>query len=256
MRWNKNIMFILIFISALALVTVARAEENHHADYTDMSIADCNDCHREEGVTANHQAGWNADHRLAATRGESNCAVCHKQSFCLDCHKGGGIGRDLDVSSYRSNYVPKSHRTGFREIHPISAASDPAKCNRCHDKQFCSDCHDDFRPEDLQFLSHRRGWSDIEATSGGPKHSTFSVNQCQTCHPGSVLPRNVWAQQHAREARQNLSSCEACHPEANVCLKCHSAKTGLKINPHPSNWNDVKEKYGGATDNKTCRRCH
>ncbi|RMG57094.1 MAG: cytochrome C [Deltaproteobacteria bacterium] len=246
---------VVVAVFALFLAPAFGAESNQHADYRDMEISECNECHLGEGVQPNHQAGWNVDHRLKAVKGESNCAVCHDQSFCLDCHTGGGIGADLDVSNYKADYVPKSHRSDFREIHPIQAASDPNSCERCHDPQFCSDCHEKTPKGELQFQSHREGWSSIEASPGVP-HSSFSTSQCQTCHPGGVLPVKRWSVQHARDARRNLKSCESCHPEGNVCLTCHSARTGLQVSPHPSGWGGIKDNINGVTNGKTCRKCH
>jgi len=248
------LIFVVLVIAFLSASSVW-GEEDQHTDYRDMKISDCNECHLEEGVRPNHQAGWNVDHRLKAVKGESNCAVCHDQSFCLDCHTGGGIDADLGTSNYRSDYVPRSHRSDFRELHPIQASRDPASCERCHDVQFCSDCHRKFQPEELQFQSHRRSWSDLEASPGTP-HSTFSDSQCQTCHPNSVLPAKVWSTAHAREARRNLAACESCHPEGEVCMKCHSARTGLKVSPHPKGWGGIKDNINGVTDGKTCRKCH
>ena len=46
-----------------------------------------------------------------------------------------------------------------------------------------------------------------------------------------------WNSDHAAEARRNLQSCEACHPDADVCIQCHSSG---KVNPHPRNWRDIK----------------
>lgn len=232
------------------------AKEDHRA-YKDLRIAECTECHQGENVSPNHQAAWSVQHRLIAVQSDANCAECHDQSFCTDCHYGGGIDRDLHTSTDRGpNYVPKSHRSGFIEVHPISAFDNPTSCDRCHQPSFCSECHARFRPEDLMIQSHRKGWSDLSATSGGPKHSTFPPDSCQTCHPNSVLPTHKWSSSHAQEARRNLPTCQACHPDGDVCLKCHSAKFGLQVNPHPDNWDDIKNRLNRAAGQRTCVKCH
>jgi hypothetical protein len=71
-----------------------------------------------------------------------------------------------------------------------------------------------------------------------------------------VLPTHEWYPNHAREARKNLATCQACHPEGDVCLTCHSARTGLRVNPHPRDWDDIKDRLRDASDNRTCRKCH
>ncbi|HEY4484946.1 MAG TPA: cytochrome C [Nitrospiria bacterium] len=247
---------ILIIAIALGLGAEARAQTPHE-DYARMEIKDCNGCHQQSGAAPNHGTMWTEEHRLFAQKQPANCGACHQQSFCLDCHTGGGIESDLRRSNSGADYKPKSHRTDFRELHPIKTLDDTRSCYRCHDaKRFCSDCHDKFNPNDLSILSHRRGFSDLDVAAGGPKHSAFTPAQCALCHPNSMLPKHAWSSSHAREARRNLASCQTCHSEGEVCLTCHSAVSGLKINPHPKNWGRIKDKLERYSGNKTCIRCH
>lgn len=251
----KWIIIFQILIFTLASSAYVFAQQEDHSDYKDLPFTECNECHLSSGVAPSHQAGWLKDHRVRATKGESFCNTCHTQSFCQDCHTGGGTDRDLHTSDFRSSYVPKSHRNDWRELHPIDAARDPNSCERCHDAKFCSDCHAKVPKSELQALSHRTGWSTIEAVPGTP-HANFSTAQCATCHPNGALPVRNWTNGHKREARRGLKRCQACHPQGNVCLTCHSARTGLKINPHPGQWNDIKGNIDGVTDGATCRKCH
>ena len=255
---------LLVFVASLAagpigLVAGAGrlyAKEDHRA-YRELKFDECNECHRGENVSPNHQAAWNAEHRVIAVKADAPCADCHDQSYCTDCHYGGGIDRNLHTStSAGPNYIPKSHRSGFIEVHPISAFDNPNTCARCHQPSFCSECHQRFRPEELQFQSHRKGWSDLPAVAGGPRHSTFPPDSCQTCHPNSVLPVHTWTRSHAQEARRNLPTCQACHPDGDVCLKCHSARSGLRVNPHPDDWGSIKDKLNDAAGKRTCVKCH
>ncbi len=234
----------------------ATSGKQSHKDYAGMEIKECSSCHKGEGVVPNHGAYWMREHRLPAGKPEKNCKDCHNQQYCLDCHTGGGIDADLKVANAGVNYVPHSHRTDFREIHPLKALDNPQTCRRCHDARFCADCHSKFRGEDLMVLSHRRAWSDLKTAPLGPAHSTFTVNQCQTCHPGGVLPKHVWSADHAREARRNLQACQTCHSDGAVCQTCHSARRGLMINPHPRNWDAVKDKYRSKSGGRSCIVCH
>jgi hypothetical protein len=249
--------FLMTLVASLALGTTLLFAAEDHSAYRTMKIAECTECHKEANVAANHVVGWNVEHKFKASKADANCAVCHEQSFCLDCHQGGGIDRDLHTSQGRdTNYKPKSHRTDWREIHPIMAADSPRSCEKCHATKFCESCHAKFRPEELQFQSHRRGWSDLRTTPAGPRHATFTEAQCQTCHPNSVLPAHTWSREHAREARRDLASCQACHADGDTCLKCHSSRTGLKINPHPDNWGSIQGKLNKAAGQRTCVKCH
>lgn len=232
------------------------AQQLSHKDFATMDLKECAKCHKGSGVAPTHGTDQVREHGFLARRAGKNCVDCHKQQFCLDCHKGGGINADLDVSNYRTNYIPKSHRTDFREIHPIKALDNPQTCYKCHDVRYCSECHAKFRGEDLMVLSHRRGFSDLPSGSGGPAHSTFTTAQCQTCHPGGLLAKQVWSADHAREARRNLQACQTCHSDGEVCMTCHSARRGLLINPHPRGWNSVKGRFRSKSGGRSCIKCH
>jgi len=227
-----------------------------HKDFATMSLKDCADCHKGAGVAPTHGSDQMREHSFLARRAGKNCVDCHNQQFCLDCHKGGGIAADLSISNYITSYVPKSHRTDFREIHPIKVLDNPQSCYKCHDVRYCSECHAKFKGEDLRIQSHRRAWSDLQAGSPGPAHATFTTAQCQTCHPGGLLPKHVWSSDHALEARRNLQTCQACHSEGDVCMTCHSARQGLKVNPHPRGWSSMKGRYSKASGGRSCQKCH
>lgn len=197
-----------------------------------------------------HGPTWALQHRSEAKAGVINCAGCHAQDFCLECHK---IGPADEMGSLGNNLI-NVHRSDFFVTHPIAARTDPQLCSSCHENKFCFECHSDFRRDELAGVSHRRSWSG--RLVGIVPHKQFRTDQCQVCHPGSVLPSHEWASGHAREARKNLATCQACHPEGEICLTCHSARSGLMINPHPSNWGEIKGRFKDASNGKTCRKCH
>ncbi len=194
---------------------------------------------------ATHDSFWYRDHKSPARAEGSECAACHDDAFCADCHRAGFADQQGKVNI---------HRSDFRVTHPLLARADARSCRSCHDEGSCVDCHSRFAPADLAFESHRRSWSDL--TVGGASHADFPPDSCAGCHPGSVLPTHLWSSAHAREARRSLPTCQSCHPDAEVCLRCHSAREGLIVNPHPRDWDDIKDILNGASGGKTCRRCH
>lgn len=247
---------ILSVILSLSFVSAAWSLVSHK-EYADMGIKECNACHQSNGVSFNHDAFWDQEHRLTAEKKPNNCSDCHKLSDCMDCHFGGGIDTDLHKSTSGGDYMPKSHRTDFRELHPIKALDNPRSCYRCHEQRgFCDECHSKFAAVDLRLRSHRRQFRDIPLSSVGPNHSTFSPSDCTSCHVAGVVPKHEWSADHAREARRSLSTCQSCHPEGEVCLTCHSAKTGLRINPHPADWNRFSNRLDRASNGRTCGICH
>jgi len=217
----------------------------------------CHDADFAKGVDypslASHGPLWAFQHRAQAKGSAINCSQCHEQDFCFECHTNAG--RADEQGSFGNN-LANVHRSDFQVSHPIAARTDPQLCSSCHETSFCADCHDSFNRADLAFVSHRRGWSDLKTSPAGPAHSSFDESQCQGCHQNSVLFSHDWSGSHAREARKNLATCQACHPEGDICLKCHSARAGLRVNPHPADWGDIKGRLDRASSGKTCRRCH
>ena len=219
---------ILILLPAILFVTTGFAREDH-TGYRDLQFSECAECHVGEGVPPNHGGGWVKEHRVPASRTDSVCLDCHDQGACQDCHKGGGIRAKLSRSQYKRDIVPDTHRSDWVSIHPIQAMSNPQQCSRCHEPKFCADCHGRQKVTSLTIRDHAR--------SGGTM-----------AYIGS------FPDQHAAEARRNLASCQACHPDGNVCLTCHSARSGLRINPHPKDF--PAGKIGSRSNNRSCRVCH
>ncbi|GAB6083022.1 hypothetical protein JCM30471_19360 [Desulfuromonas carbonis] len=218
----------------------------------------CLECHEKafvEEVTfpglKTHGPVWAFNHRPAAKNGAIDCSACHQQDFCLECHSDAGRADEMGAFG---NAMVNVHRSDFHVTHPIAARTDPQLCSSCHEQNFCRECHEQFAPADLALDSHRRSWSDL--TVSGTPHETFPANSCQTCHPNSVLPSHEWSSRHSREARKNLATCQACHPDGDICLKCHSAKSGLMVNPHPKDFSDFSGRLDRASGGKTCRKCH
>ena len=202
-----------------------------HADYAKMAIKDCNDCHKGEGVAPNHDSDFVRNHRVLASNAGNNCSQCHSQAFCLDCHQGGGTGDDLNQSNARRDYEPKSHRSGWLQIHPIKAQDNQQNCYRCHDETYCAACHVKLPQSTLKslggFVSHR---------------------------PNTTGP--AWGAAHGSEARKNLQACQTCHEDGSVCKNCHSTKSaaGGGVNPHPSGFKGGN--YNSRSNGKVCLQCH
>lgn len=269
----RNILIISAFL--LLLAPVAQAVDFDHAAHQAMEGGPaCTDCHKDGadsikpaekvclkchdqqflgkvafGGLKTHGPVWALNHRQSAKAKVIDCEACHQQVDCLGCHKAGFAD---EMGSFTNNMI-NVHTSDFHVTHPIAARTDPQRCTSCHEPKFCNDCHNDFAPADLALSSHRRGWRD--GTLGGA-HALYSPAQCQGCHTNSVLPAHEWSNQHAREARKNLVTCQACHPEGDVCMTCHSAVSGLKVNPHPAGWDKISDRIKDASGGSTCRKCH
>jgi hypothetical protein len=229
----KRIVFIIALLG-LGLVCMQQRsyadKKMSHAEYATTAIKDCNDCHKGEGVAPNHGADFVRGHRVLASKAGNNCSQCHAQAWCLDCHQGGGSGEDLNQSNARRDYEPKSHRSGWLQIHPIKAQDNQQQCYRCHDEKYCVACHSKLPQTGLHslgFVSHRP-----QTTGNG----------------------NVWTVAHSSEARKNLQACQTCHEDGSVCKNCHSAINGTGANPHPRGFKGSN--YKDRSNSKVCLQCH
>ena len=146
-----------------------------------------------------HDRDWMVRHRWIAADQGSDCATCHTESECADCHDG----------RVRPDRV---HPNDFLTTHPQLSRRAGNRCTSCHSTQnFCTECH------------ARLGLS------------TFSAPALQGSgrfHP----PDDVWIRGpvlHGREARRSMNDCASCHSE-NDCVSCHGGLgVGGGISPHP-----------------------
>ena len=199
----------LLAAACLAAVWPGPASSDDHKDYREAKPDDCRDCHRDSGIPENHGATFLKDHRLLAQKAGNNCAACHEQSFCVDCHSGGNLSADARQSlSRRGEALPRTHQGDFIATHPIIAREEPRSCYRCHDSaKFCSDCH-----------ARRRAQPGV----------TFDVRPHSPVYasPGVLDP--AWVASHRSDARRDLQSCQTCHPQKTDCsnFACHPGLGG------------------------------
>jgi hypothetical protein len=227
----------------------------------------CLDCHDQGFVDSvqfpslkTHDITWALTHRPHAKSNANQCASCHKQADCLECHKAGFA----DEMGKFGNHMLNVHRSDFHITHPIDARTNPQLCASCHETRFCSDCHQQFGRPRASGPSHQRTFNlglETDLARFAEIHRGLDPGvACDTCHvAGSVAHDFIsWQNNHAREARKNLQTCAACHPQGDVCITCHgSANRGLLgVNPHPKGWGDMKGRLDRASGGKTCRQCH
>ena len=120
-----------------------------------------------------HPTGFARTHSTIAASGEIQCASCHAQRFCADCHRGERTTR-------------RYHPANFVSIHAPQAYGRDNQCTACHSTEaFCRDCH---RQAGLAARTNVRS-------------TVFH----------SAQP--LWLLQHGRVARQDLPSCTTCHQQ-------------------------------------------
>ena len=124
-------------------------------------------------VVRMHPVGFARAHGAVAASGALQCASCHAQRYCADCHAGERVTRRYHAANFVSTHAPQAYR---RET----------DCSSCHSTEaFCRDCH---RQTGLAAKSNVR--------------STVFHNA-----------QPLWLIQHGRAARQDLKSCTTCHQQ-------------------------------------------
>lgn len=274
----------LVLLVLMAWVSVAGAAEFDHQAHLKEYAADaacsvchvedavsilpdkgvCLNCHKQEEVSAvllretkTHGPVWALNHRAEAKGGAIDCSACHEQSDCLACHKAGFA----DEMGAFSNNMINVHRSDFLVTHPLTARNDQRLCSSCHEPKFCNNCHDSFRlgRGGVESPSHRYTFDLGDGTNEAPAfHTGFDTTMCDLCHLSATVEPvfHDWAIGHAREARRSLATCQTCHPEGDICVRCHSARGSLAFNPHGNDWDDIQGNLRKASNGKTCRKCH
>ena len=236
------------------------------------SMETCNTCHNEKKATnaceACHTSFTNlipADHRVADFKKEHkkltrlgalqvNCATCHSQNFCADCHAGSGLvgigtrdlmtepsPRSFPVDGTRQMSLETVHALNYRFTHGIDAKSKAMDCYSCHSAQtFCSECHQ--TGGNINALAFKPAWH------LGAGFTTLGV--------GSGGGR------HAEMARRDIESCASCHDARGgdpTCITCHTDADGIKYTDprtHPGGFMRGEHGSWHSDAGATCYVCH
>jgi len=244
----------------------------------------------------------------------ATCLVCHEAAgrpvSCPDCHltAAAGLlrtrffGRGLefgplprpplglqvlpgppeDVLRPDDALPGLQHDGGWRQRHGAVAATGAARCESCHLRESCRDCH---QGRLLPLTEHPAGWDAEHARA-----ARVGEVRCQSCHrlatfcvgchrrtgvvaggePSShPLAAAVrfhpagWAalvapgaSHHGAEARRSLATCVGCHQE-QTCLRCHRSRErgGFGVAIHGTVVGERCQQLLAANP-RGCLRCH
>lgn len=196
-----------------------------------------------------HTAEFVTGHGGAAAANLPNCSSCHLESQCAECHGAAGrgpvepapgtgtAGAPSGVSRQDAGLLrhlapspgedrPGYHPENFLLRHGAEAFSVQTVCSDCHSTEaFCRDCH---------------ASTGVAIGAGGGAGGAFHDAQPN------------WLFEHGRAARQGLEACATCHQQTS-CLRCHSAKAGLRINPHGPGFDPDRV---SSRSTMSCGICH
>jgi len=145
-----NWYLLALFLAAtLALVSVASAIPGQHPEELPKGNPICTNCHEASDDKIfykryNHTPYFTDNHRFEAYQGEDICAMCHRQSFCNDCH-ASWVELKPSLKNQSDTYRRTPHRGDYLARHRIDARIDPTSCFRCHGNpksaERCIRCH-------------------------------------------------------------------------------------------------------------------
>jgi hypothetical protein len=156
-----------------------------------------------------HDIGYKTNHRAAAASRSLNCASCHAQRFCTDCHAGEASRR-----FHVTNFVARHAADGYRREN---------ECATCHNAEaFCRECHRStglasrgrldaaFHTAQPQWLlQHGRAARQGLATCT----TCHAQRDCLTCHSTTGWGVNPHG--------PGFDAARLARSAAPICLRCH-----------------------------------
>jgi predicted CXXCH cytochrome family protein len=201
---------------------------NHAEEY---EASRCTRCHPvlqrmplEAVAEFSHAGNWIERHGMLSRSEGATCLECHPQAFCTECHSR--VAPAAPARLYPEQVARTLiHRGDWLSTHFIDARADGDVCYRCHEANYCQQCH--------------RTWGLVGAGNPSP-------------HLAGWMQKGS-ANFHGAEARARIETCVACHDQgaASNCVLCHKVGA-VGGNPHPAGWtNDHTD-----TREAVCRACH
>jgi len=238
-----------------SLPTMATCVTCHDASTAPNQCETCHTSMASLRPVEHQRTDFVRNHGRIARTDNAQCASCHSQESCADCHNGSGLrrvdvpGRMLEGSKAprltaidrgQGMRLAKMHDANFKFTHGIAAQTKALDCQTCHRADdFCSTCHASGTVTQLSVKpqSHAEaGFVTFGVGSGGGAHARF--------------------------AKRDIETCQSCHGEEGsdpVCTTCHTDADGIRgTDPKTHSGNFMSSTHGEwHTDaGSTCYVCH
>ncbi len=139
------------------------------------------------------------------TEAETECAACHSEHFCQDCHTPtndvplGVTSNNFYIDAWPRNEkiddgnmltVQKSHSLTYRYTHGFDARAKSSRCETCHEPEtFCTPCHmNGYDANGVRIVpqSHQMaGFVSLGGSKDFNRHGKMAIRDlesCATCH--------------------------------------------------------------------------
>jgi hypothetical protein len=144
MNTSTRIVSLLVFVLLFGIYACAHTASiavQHPIELTTAPL--CSDCHQDWRTSLDHTSDFTKRHRFYAEQQSRTCMICHKESFCSDCH----AHRDELKPSDKFKDSPERtlpHEGDYLNQHKIDGRINPASCIKCHGRsnnERCRVCH-------------------------------------------------------------------------------------------------------------------
>jgi len=197
---------------------------------------------------------------------ERTPAVGHPISFiypptmatCFKCHDGKQAPNNCSLCHVTlGERRPAAFTTEWVEAHKQNINQEGRTCARCHQQDFCSNCHIAANPHPSDWINihheeFKKHPSSCPVCHRGPneKAEDASMAFCASCHTVRREHKGLdWLKRHAEAFRQEPEKCTACHTQA-WCADCHKISRA-----HPPDW--LRTHPAKAKEKPdSCRTCH
>ena len=217
---------------------------------------ECLICHSTETQFRpdNHANNWSREHMNEIRAGGADCAHCHTNNYCQQCHESTDlISTKILASDFYSPLTPQLagkqtlilksvHQLNYRFIHQLDASGKEKDCRICHETStYCAQCHNIENNPGIRPAWH--GGSDwgalaLAVGSGGGRHAEL--------------------------ARRDIERCAACHDVQGAdptCLMCHTDFDGIKNTDPKTHESSFSNRFDQGSDFHNdeaaiCFTCH
>ena len=148
-HWFLPMCFMVLAFAACAVFRADFLPPGLHPEPLAAKRPQCTDCHDKTDeyfpyMKFNHDLFFVENHRVQALSGKSSCTMCHKDSFCSECH-GGRLELKPSIRKPGDTHRRIPHRGDYLTRHQIEGRINPVSCYRCHgnpgNAERCAKCH-------------------------------------------------------------------------------------------------------------------
>ena len=175
------------------------------------------------------------NHKMHINEQKLECEKCHKlddaeyafesptaipdMSICSTCHNSRAIAQSACETCHIStdNLIPQDHQeVGFVKSHKFKATAMDAKCEMCHDDNFCETCH-----ASTTMITESNSARDFY-TPYSPHRLIDNAKQQQITRVHDLNYQYT----HGIDAKDKSTECQTCHQTETFCAQCHQSKGG------------------------------